>query len=289
MTAAQLTLRAQPEMRDARLVLGFSGWMDGGEVSTGTIQTLVRKLNAKLLAQIDPEDFYILNFPGSMEVSALFRPHIKIEDGLLTSYEGPTNAFYHSQAHRLILFVGKEPNLKWAEYARCLFAVVERFDVSAIYFIGSVAGLVPHTREPRLYSTVSSEQLKEGLERLGVRFSNYEGPGSFSTYLLRLCAQRSLPMATLVAEIPAYVQGRNFRCIEAVTRRLAAILGINIQLEDLRRLGDQLEERLSEVIKEHPELAERIHELERDYDNEVFDTQMGDLKDWLEQQGIRLD
>ena len=26
-----------------------------------------------------------------------------------------------------------------------------------------------------------------------------------------------------------------------------------------------------------------------DYDHEVFDSQMGDLKDWLEQQGIRLD
>lgn len=36
-------------------------------------------------------------------------------------------------------------------------------------------------------------------------------------------------------------------------------------------------------------LAERIQKLEEDYDNEVFDTQMTDLKDWLEQQGIRLD
>ena len=289
MTAAQLTLHARPTMRDARLVLGFTGWMDGGEVSTGTIQTLVRKLDAKLLAEIDSEDFYILNFPGSMEVSALFRPHIKIQDGLLTVYEGPANTFYYSRPHRLILFSGKEPNLKWAGYARCLLEVVERFDVSAIYFIGSVAGLVPHTREPRLYSTVSSEQLKADLEKLGVRFSNYEGPGSFSTYLLKLCAQRSLPMATLVAEIPAYVQGRNFRCIEAVTRRLAAILGIPIELDDLRRLSDQLEERLDEALKEHPELAERIRDLERDYDNEVFNTQMGDLKEWLQQQGIRLD
>jgi hypothetical protein len=29
--------------------------------------------------------------------------------------------------------------------------------------------------------------------------------------------------------------------------------------------------------------------MEEDYDNEMFDTQMGDLKEWLEKQGIRLD
>ena len=38
-----------------------------------------------------------------------------------------------------------------------------------------------------------------------------------------------------------------------------------------------------------PELAEKIGKLETEYHSEVFDTQMGDLRDWLEGQGIRLD
>jgi len=29
--------------------------------------------------------------------------------------------------------------------------------------------------------------------------------------------------------------------------------------------------------------------LEENYDNEVFDTEMGELKKWLEQKGVRLD
>ena len=53
-----------PTLHDATLVLAFSGWMDGGDVSTGTVQRLVELLSADPIAEIDPEPFYIYNFPG---------------------------------------------------------------------------------------------------------------------------------------------------------------------------------------------------------------------------------
>ena len=289
MAQERLRIHERPAMQSPRMILGFSGWMDGGEVSTGTIQYLARKLGARALAEIDGGDFYILSFPGSMELTAMFRPHTKIEDGLITTFRGPDNRFFYSEPHNLILFVGREPNLKWSEFGECIFSVASQFGVSMIYFIGSVAGLVPHTRQPRLSASVSDESLKPMLEAAGVRFSSYEGPASIVTYLTRLAAKRQMPMAALVAEIPAYVHGRNHRCIEAVIRHLAGILNLQIDLDDLRALGDKLEKRLDEIVQEQGELLERIRQLEENYDNEVFDTQMGDLKDWLEQKGIRLD
>ena len=36
-----LTVRRVPELAQATLVLAFSGWMDGGDVSTGTVTRLV--------------------------------------------------------------------------------------------------------------------------------------------------------------------------------------------------------------------------------------------------------
>ncbi len=289
MSAGRLNYRARPEMHGTRLVLGLDGWMDGGEVSTGAIETLIAKLDAELLAEMEMEDCYILSFPGPMEVSSLFRPHVNIEDGVITAYRGPTNTFYYSRTDQLILFVGKEPNLNWSTYCEAVFSVASEFDVERIYFIGSVAGLVPHTREPRLYSSVSDPALRDELAQYGVRFSTYEGPASVITYLMQEATRRQVPMATLVADIPAYVEGRNPRCIAAVTRRLAGMLGLRIDLDDLRVLGDELEERLTKMVAEHPELQERIGTLEQDYDNEVFDTQMGDLKSWLQQRGIRPD
>ena len=289
MVPERLKILAHPRMRQPRMVLGFTGWMDGGDVSTGTVQTLIDKLDARPLAEIDSEDFYILNFPGSMEISALFRPHCTIEEGLVTEYEPPTNTFFASPRERLILLLGKEPNLHWSQYADCLFALAGEFGVSMIYFIGSVGGLVPHTREPRLFASMSDEDFKPVLERVGIGFSSYEGPASVVTYLTRLAAERKIPLVSLVAEIPAYVQGRNPRCIESVTRRLAGMLEVQLDLEDLRVQSDRLEEHVNKALEEHPELKERIAQLEEHYDNNVFETQMPDLKAWLEQQGIRLD
>jgi len=285
----RLKIVARPKLKGAKMVLGLSGWMDGGNVSTGTVRHLIRRLRAKKLGEIDPEGFYIYSFPGSMEVSALFRPYTKIQDGVLKDYRPPGNTFYSSEPNSLILFQGKEPNFQWPDYAECIFAVASAFDVEMVYFIGSVAGLVPHTREPRLFGSVSEKALKADLEQYGIRSTNYEGPASIVTFLLARAGQRELPMVSLVAEIPAYVQGGNPKCIESVVKRMAGVLGLQIRLDALRARSEAFEKRLNEIVQQKEELANLIKKLEEDYDNEVFDTQMGDLKAWLQQQGIRLD
>jgi proteasome assembly chaperone (PAC2) family protein len=288
MESNKIKIIDNPDLHNTRLLMGFSGWMDGGEVSTGTIKYLIEKLGAQKFAEISPEGFYIYNFPGSMEMTALFRPHTRIRAGLIKTFEVPRNEFFYNGQNNLILFLGKEPNLQWEEFANCIFSLCGQFRVEMIYFIGSVASLVPHTREPRFLSSVSDAPLKEALQRYGVKFADYEGPASFITYLTANCSERDLKMATLVATIPAYVQGNNPKCIEAVIRRVAGILALQIDLDDLRAVGDEFERRLNDAVQEQPELAGNIRKLEEDYDNEVF-SEMGDLKNWLQQQGIRLD
>ena len=271
------------------MILGFTGWMDGGDVSIGTIEYLVDKLNAQKLAEIDPQDSCIYSFPGSMEASSLFRPHTRIKDGLITAFEHPQNTFFFDQKNNLIFLRGREPNFNWTRYAQSIFSLASEFNVTMIYFVGSVAGLVPHTRQARLFGSVSHESLKAGFEQYGIRFTNYEGPASISAYLTSLARQRGFGMANIVAEIPPYVQGRNIRCIETVVKKLGTILGVQVNTEELTILGDELEKKLSTIIETRPELLGHIKKLEEDYDRDVFDTEMGDLKDWLEQQGIRLD
>jgi proteasome assembly chaperone (PAC2) family protein len=289
MASDKLSIHERPKFRNPRLLLGFSGWMDGGEVSTGTVRCIIDKLDARRLAEIDPTGFYICSFPGSMEITALFRPHTKIKNGIIESYEIPANTFFYSEESDLILFLGKEPNLHWEEFAECIFSVCAEFGVEMIYFIGSVAGLVPHTREPRLFCSVSHVGLKETFQHFGVKFANYEGPASIVTYLTANCNGQNLRMVSLVATIPAYVQGNNPKCIEAVTRRLAGMLELQTEFGDLRTVSDEFEKKLGDVVQEQPELESNIRKLEEDYDNEIFDNEMGDLKKWLEQQGIRVD
>jgi len=64
---------------------------------------------------------------------------------------------------------------------------------------------------------------------------------------------------------------------------LKNILGLKVNL------SDEFEKKLNDVISEMPELAESIEKLEEDFDKELIDEEMGDLKAWLEEKGVRLD
>ena len=278
----------QPVLRSPRMVMGFSGWMDGGDASTGTVKYLTEKFNARELAEIDPERFYIYNFPGSMEISSFFRPHTSIEDGLITTFEEPANKFYFSEPDDLILFEGKEPNLRWQQYADCIFSVAAEFHVTKIYFVGSVSSVVPHTRETRFHGSVSDERLKPDLlDNHGIFFSNYEGPASFVTYMMVQSRLKGLPMTSLVAEIPGYVQGRNEKCIEAIVRKLAAILGLAADFDDMKAGSRQFEKRLNQVLEDRPELADLLRKLEQDFDGDVQGDYPDDLEQWFDKQGLR--
>ena len=287
--ADPLTILARPPLHAPTLILGFSGWMDGGDVSTGTVDFLREALEAQPLAEIAPNDFYILNFPGSMEVTALFRPEVIIENGLIKDFTWPENRFFYAEHENLILFTGHEPNFGWQRFAQCFFDLVHAFGVEQIIFVGSVAGIVPHTREPRLYGAVSQPPLRDFLEKHDVRPSSYEGPASFSTALMVRAQEEGVSMASLVAEVPPYVQGRNVKCIEAVCARLLTMLNINLDISDLTLLRREFEHKLNQVVNEREDLAELVTRMEHEFDAEIRDEEMHDLKAWFEKQNIRLD
>jgi proteasome assembly chaperone (PAC2) family protein len=266
-----------PSFDQATLVLAFSGWMDGGDVSTGTVKRLVRLLDAEPIAEIDPEPFYIYNFPGSMEIAALFRPHIEIEDGLIKAVDMPTNTFYCHEPAGLVLFVGKEPNLRWREFGECIFHLAREVGVRRILFVGSFGGAVPHTRQPRLYVTCSDPGLLPEMQKYGLRPSGYEGPGSFTSYLMTQAQSARVEMVSLAAEIPGYLQGTNPLSIEAVTRRLAKILQLPLDLASLRSASTEWELQVSSAVEENEQLAEEVHKLEEQYDDELLDLDEGDL------------
>jgi len=78
-------------------------------------------------------------------------------------------------------------------------------------------------------------------------------------------------MVSLAAEIPGYLQGTNPLSIEAVTRRLAKILRLPLDLDSLRTASTQWELEISSAIEENEELAQEIRKLEEQYDNELLE------------------
>lgn len=280
-----LKFYSKPKLKNPSLILGFSGWMDGGLVSTGTISYLKNKLEAKKIAEIDSQKYYIFNFPGAMTETAQFRPYTRIKDGLVIDFQYPQNEFFYDEKNNLILFRGKEPNFNWDDYAHCIFALVDELQVNKIYFVGSVAGPIPHTREVRISYSLSNAKQKKEFKESKIKLANYEGPASFTTLLLKLCAEKGIEMITLVAEIPIYIQARNHKAIKVLTEKLTKMLNINIDLYDLSLLSANFEKRISEMVYQQPLLAKQIKKLEENYDKEFFE-EKGGFEEWLKKHGI---
>jgi len=159
-----LQLHHRPALDGGTLVLAFSGWMDGGDVSTGTVRRLVDVLGAQPFAEIDSEPFHLFHFPGSMELNALLRPHLEIKDGRIVAFDMPSNIFYSHEPARLALFLGKEPHLHWRAFGDAVFDLALQVGLRRILFVGSFGGSVPHTREPRLHVTASNDRLLAELQ-----------------------------------------------------------------------------------------------------------------------------
>ena len=147
------------KLTDGKLLIGLSGWMNGCEISTNAADYFIEKLDASKVGFIAPNGFYIYNFPGSMETTAMLRPHTRIENGIVQSYNEPENTFFCDEKNNLLFFIGREPNIRWHKYGECIFSVCRQLGIKSIYFVGSVAGLVPHNREPRFFCSISDESL----------------------------------------------------------------------------------------------------------------------------------
>ena len=139
-------------------------------------------------------------------------------------------------------------------------------------FIGSFGGSVPHTRQPRLFISCSDAETLAEMAPYGMRRSGYEGPASFTTFLMAESPAAGLRMASLTAEVPGYLQGANPACIEAVTRRLAKIFKLPLKLDSLRTASTEWELQISSVIENDSDLAEKVHQLEVQYDDDLLKT-----------------
>jgi proteasome assembly chaperone (PAC2) family protein len=268
---AALKFESLPSMPGGTLLLALTGWMDGGDVSTGTVKQLMENHPTREIARIEPGGFYIDNFPGSMEIAALFRPEVKYKNGIITRYVLTENVFHADEARNMIFFLGREPNIDWIGFSQAIFDLAAATGVTKIVFMGSFGGTTPHTREPRMFGSVSAKKMLPTLKKFRMTPSTYEGPASFASLLLHQAPQHNIEMISLAAEIPGYLQGHNPLSIEAVTRRLAAMLEIEVDLESLRRASTAWELQVTEAVEKDEELQERVKKLEEAYDNELIE------------------
>ncbi|MCC5829462.1 MAG: PAC2 family protein [Phycisphaeraceae bacterium] len=282
-----LTVPAQASAQT--LLVALRGWMDAGEVAGGTAQWVIDESGAAEVGRIDPEPFTVRSFPGPPVLTAASRPNIRLESGRVDSIEELGNRFFLTSTPPLAVLAADEPHMHWLRFRQALFDAAGQLGVQRILVIGSIAGTIPHTRQSRLFAGASSDAMLEQLKPLGINPVDYHGPASFASHAMAHADEAGIEYGLVVVEVPAYIQGRNPKGMLAALRIVSALTGFTQGIESLRKACDHWEKRVSEAAQEHPELESQINHLEEEFDHDMFNTQMSDLKDWLQEKGLRVD
>src|ERR671922_2346196 len=254
--ADALRIHERPNLERPVLISAFRGWNDGGQGASLAAGYLARLWDAERIADIDPEEFF--DFQAT-------RPHVRLRDGLTREIDWPETAFYRARPDGLgrdvVLLLGIEPNLRWRAFTDLVVEFASELGVELFVSLGSLLADVPHTRPCPVTGSASDPEL---VERLGLQASRYEGPTGIVGALHDACKQRGLPSASLWAAVPHYVSlTPSPRAALALCERLASMLDVDIDVDELRTAADGYAEQVSQAVAADAETQAYVEDLER--------------------------
>lgn len=261
MESRSLVFLERPVLSEPDMIVALAGWADAAQVATGTVAYLVRKLEASRFAEVNPDEFY--NFPE-------LRPTVTIENGVISSLRLPRANFFYWKGglggHDLIFVHGVEPHHYWQRFSDLILDIADTMGVRRIYTLGGLYDRIPHTLPTRISGVVNSPRLTALLEEFGIAPISYQGPASFHSLLLMECARLEKEAISLWGHTPFYIrmEANPMVCL-ALARKLVEMLGIEVDLEELRQAGEYLREMLDRLLAENKEMALYVKRLEKEY------------------------
>jgi predicted ATP-grasp superfamily ATP-dependent carboligase len=269
--ADELRIDHRPELERPVLVAAFRGWNDGAQAASLAAGYLAKTWGAERFAELEPEGFF--DFQAT-------RPHVSLVEGLTRRIDWPETVFYHARPDGLerdvVLLLGIEPNLRWRTFTDLVVGLARELGVELLITLGALLADVPHTRAAPVTGSATDSEL---VERLGLSASRYEGPTGIVGVLHDACGQQGIPSASLWAAVPHYVSlTPSPKGALALCERLGALIGVEVEADELEEAAQSYEEQVSEAVATDEETASYVDELERRADQleETTDLPSGD-------------
>ncbi|MBI2850949.1 MAG: PAC2 family protein [Chloroflexi bacterium] len=265
-----LIFDSRPALRSPYILCGLNGWVNGGDVSAGGIEYLIKQLRAEKFAEFPVARYHLYQVPGVENL----RPMFKMQDGVIVEARFPKNEFYYAtnpaSDHDIIFFLGAEPSLNWEEYADTVLTLAGDFGASRLITFGGILDRSPYTRQPRISCTCTSVKVKNEMQKYNVTFSSREGPASFNLMLLRTCQKRGLDGLNLTVRAPYYPEFNvaidySPKSVKAVLVRLAHMMNLDVNFEELNKTITELEGKLDFIRQQNPQFNTYVEELEKNY------------------------
>lgn len=248
-----------PELRSPVLIAAFEGWNDAADAASSVIDHLMRVWHARVVAAIDPEEFY------DFQVN---RPIVGTNDEGMRRITWPSTqlavASPPGALRDVILLRGIEPNMRWRQFCAELLAASTELGAELVVTLGALLADTPHTRPIPVTGTATEPDLSD---RLKLEQSNYEGPTGIVGVFQDACTQRDIPAVSFWAAVPHYVaQPPCPKATLALVGQLEDVLEISIPLDDLPEESRAWERGVDELAEEDEEIGDYVRALEETRD-----------------------
>nr|WP_028654904.1 MULTISPECIES: PAC2 family protein [unclassified Nocardioides] len=241
------------------VIAAFEGWNDAAESATAVVDHLMKAWNARVVAAIDPEDYY------DFQVN---RPTVGIDENGFRKLTWPSTHVAVASPPNLdrdvILIRGIEPNMRWRQFTAELLATIDDLGGELLVTLGALLSDSPHTR-PIPVSGASTEP--DLLDKLDLEQSTYEGPTGIVGVLQDACTKVDLPAVSYWAAVPHYVaQPPCPKATLALLTRLDDLFDIPLPLGDLPEEARAWERGVDELAEEDEDIADYVRSLEESRD-----------------------
>ncbi|MCH7713172.1 MAG: PAC2 family protein [Chloroflexi bacterium] len=267
-----LIVHETPTVDHEYMIIAFAGWADAAEAATTAIKYLTRKLEAKKVAELDPEEFY--DFSQT-------RPYTSRTKNGRRKIKWPANEFFSwapkDSDKGTLFYLGVEPNLRWRTFSQEIIGLAKEYGVKTVVHLGALLDAVPHTREVRLTGSSTRPDLQTYFEDSGVNSSKYQGPTGISSVLLESFANAGIEYASLWGHTSHYLQAApNYRVAHTLLKHFQGILNLPVDIGELLSAAETFDREVAKAIERDDQLGAYVAKLEGQYDESVAASEIPD-------------
>jgi hypothetical protein len=264
----------RPQLRTPALVAAFEGWNDAGDAASDAVRWLARTIGAREFATLDAEEYF--DFQAA-------RPQVELVDGVVRRLAWPSVRFLAGGDLRIgrefVLCLGTEPNLRWPTFCEDVLHVANETGCTTAVTLGALLADVPHSRPVRVSGSAIDD---ETAHRLGIERSRYQGPTGIVGVLHNAAREVGLSTGSFWAPVPHYVATPpNPKATRALLDRLAAFLGVRLDLTDLDIAAAAWERSVADVVAGDADVTSYVERLEARFDTNEDDDEDDDIDGFL--------
>ncbi|MFB0532725.1 MAG: PAC2 family protein [Desulfatiglandales bacterium] len=252
-----IRLYQRPPFRNPILIAGFEGWANAGNIALKSIEYIIQKKGATLMAEIDQDRFY--QFTQN-------RPVVTIKEGRLQDICLKKIRFYFwsnkEGNNDLILLKAQEPDYRWSAFVQVLFQLCKQWGVSLIISVGGVHDDVLHT-EAVVSGVYSFKEWRDIFIKKDIHLTEYEGPSGVHSLIMQKAEKESCPVVGLWGHSPLYLTGTNFRVVIRIINLIASLFAFSIETLELEGCLKEFEREIGEILETNTELREYTEKIKK--------------------------